>query len=68
MNRSRSWSLSHEKRELGSRSHTDENQELPSWSHVYEKKSCGAGAETFLRWLRSPEIIQTVAGHIENPE
>jgi len=43
-NRSQSWSLSHEKRELRSR------------SHVYEKSS-GGGAMTFLRWLRGPEII-----------
>jgi len=58
--------LSHEKREL--RSHTHENQELRSWSNVREKKSSGFGAVTFLRRLRSPEIIHTVAGHIDDPE
>jgi len=31
-------------------------------------KSCGARAVTFLGRLRSPEIIQTVAGHIDDPE
>jgi len=38
MTRSRSWSLSHEKRELQSRSNPHENHELRSWSHVHEKK------------------------------
>jgi len=60
-------SLSYEKRELRSRSHTHENQELRSWSNV-RKKSSGIGTVTFLRRLRSPEIIHTVAEHIDDPE
>jgi len=52
--RSRNWSLS------------QENQELRSWSHVHEKKSCGHGVVTFLRWLRSPEIIHTLSGHTDD--
>jgi len=40
----------------------------PELSHVHEKTSSGAGAVTFLRRLRSPEIIHTVAGHIDDPE
>jgi len=64
--RTRSWSRSHEKIEL--RSNTHENQELRSWSHVHEKKSYEAGAVSFLRRLRSPEIIQTASGHIDDPE
>ena len=47
--------MSHEKRELRSR------------SHVHEKKSAGAGGVTFLRRLRIPEIIQSVSGHIDDP-
>ena len=31
-------------------------------------KSSGAGAVSFLRRLRSSEIIQTVAGHVDDPE
>jgi len=58
--------LSHVKREL--RNHTHENQELQSWNNVHEKKSAGIGAATFLQRLRSPEIIHTVAGHIDEPE
>jgi len=58
--------LSHDKREL--RSHTHENQELRIWSNVHEKKSSGIGAVTFLRRFRSPEIIHTEAGHIEDPD
>jgi len=54
------------KRELRGRSHTHENQELRSWCHVHEKKS--SGAVLFLRRLRSPEIIHTVAGHIDDPD
>jgi len=64
--RSRSWSPSHEKRELRSWSHAHENQELRSWSHVHEKKSSETGAVTFLRRLLSPEIIYTVTGHIDD--
>jgi len=67
-NKNRCWSLSHEKRELRSRSHTDENQELLLWSHVHEKNRSEAGAVTILRWFPSPEIIHTVAGHIDDPE
>jgi len=33
-----------------------------------KKESSGAGAVPFLRWLRSPETIHTVAGHIDGPE
>jgi len=33
-----------------------------------KKESSGAGAVTFLRRLRGPEITHTVAGHIEDPE
>jgi len=61
-------SLSHEKIELRSRSYTHENEELRNWRHLHEKKSSGTGAVTFLRWLRIPEIIHTVAGHIDDPE
>jgi len=39
-------------------SHTHENRELRMWSPVHEKKI--AGAVSFLRRLRSPEIIHTV--------
>ena len=39
-----------------------------SWSHVHEEKSSGAGAVSFLRRLRSPEKIQTVAGHVDDPQ
>jgi len=67
-NRSRSWSLIPEKRELRSWSHVHENQELRSWSHVHEKKSSRAGAVTFLQRLRSPELIDTVAGHTDDPK
>ena len=56
------------KGELRSRSHTYQNQELRSWNHVHEKESSGAGALSFLRRLRSPEIIHTVPGFIDNPE
>ena len=58
--------LESRKREL--RSHTHENQEFRSWSHVHEKKSSGAGAVSFVRRLRSPEIIGTVAEHTDVPE
>ena len=61
-------SLSHEKRELRSRSHTHENQDLRNWSNVHEKKTSGIGAVTFLRRLRSPEILYTVAGHLDDPD
>jgi len=50
------------------RSHVHENQELRSWSHVHEKKSSTAGTVSFLRQLRSPEIIHYVAGHVDDPE
>jgi len=33
-----------------------------------KKESPGAGAVSFLRRLRSTEIIHTVAGHIDDPE
>jgi len=36
-------------------SHTHENQELRSWSHVHEKKSSAVGAVTFLRRLCRPD-------------
>jgi len=58
-NRSRIWSLSHEKREFRSWSHTEEIQKLRSWSHVHDEKSagvvksCGAGAMFMMR--RAPE-------------
>ena len=39
----------------------------PDRSHVQEK-NCGAGAVTLLWQLRSPEIIQSVAGHTGDPE
>jgi len=58
--------LSHEEREL--RNHARKNQELWSWNNVHEKKSSGIGVVTFLRRLRSPEIIHTVAGRIDDPE
>jgi len=51
-----------------SQSHTHENQKLRCWSHVHEKRNSGAGAVSFLRWLRSPEKIQTVARHLDDPE
>jgi len=41
---------------LRSRSHTHENHELRSWSHVHEKKSSGPEAVSFLRRLRSPAV------------
>jgi len=59
---------SHETGELRSWSHTHENQELRSWSHVHEKKSSCARAVSFLQGLSSPEIIHTVAKHIDDPE
>ena len=31
-------------------------------------KSSGVGAVSFLRRLRSPEIIHTAAGHVDDPE
>jgi len=63
-----SWLKKKNKIELRSRSHTHENQELRSCSHVHEKKSSGDRAVTFLQRLRSPEIIHTVAKHINDPE
>jgi len=42
------------------------DRELRSWSHIHEKKSSGAGAVSFLRRIRSPEIIHTVAGHTDD--
>jgi len=56
------------KTELWSRSHIHENQELQDLEPCSWKKSCGAGAVTILGRLRGPEIIQTVAGHIDDPE
>jgi len=41
---------------LRRRGHTHENHELWSWSHVHEKKSSGAEAVSFLRWLRSSAV------------
>jgi len=33
-----------------------------------KRRAPGAAAVTFLRRLRSPEIIHTVAGHVDDPE
>jgi len=41
-----------------------ENEQMRS--HVHEKSS-GAGSVSLLRRLRSPEIIHTLAGHVDNP-
>ena len=60
--------LGHPVSELRSRSHTHENHKLWSWSHVHEKKSSGARAVSFLRWFYSPEVIHTVAGHVDDSD
>jgi len=41
---------------LRSRSHTHENHELRSWSHVYDKKSSWAEAVSFLQRFHSPAV------------
>ena len=41
-----------------------ENKEFRSWNHVHEKIS-EAGAVSFLRRFRSPEIIYTVVRHMD---
>ena len=56
------------KRQPRTQSHTHENQELRIWRNVHEKKSSRVGAVTISRRLPSPEIIHTVADHIDDPE
>jgi len=50
----------YENTKFRSRGCTHEIKDFRSWSHVYRKKSTGAGAVPFLRRLRSPAVKNDV--------
>jgi len=67
MNRSRSWSRSHKKESARDGPTLMKTKSSGAGDTLMKRRAPEPGAVSFLR-LRSPEIIDAVAGRINNPD